>query len=94
MKLSNEELDSILAEAGLELAQPYDENGKYLKGQYLFTRCTTCGTQAHYRLKYILDKNDIGEKVCPSMLLDGLVCRLSRFERRGDPIVAFSGLQL
>ena len=64
MKLSNEELDSILAKAGLELAQPYDEKGKYLKGQYLFTRCTTCGTQAHYRLKYILDKNDIGEKVC------------------------------
>lgn len=54
MKLSNEELDSILAEAGLELAQPYDENGKYLKGQYLFTRCTTCGTQTHYRLKLIV----------------------------------------
>ena len=50
MKLSNEELDSILAKAGLELAQPYDEKGKYLKGQYLFTHCTTCGTQAHYRL--------------------------------------------
>ena len=63
MKLTDEELDSILDKAGLELAQPYDEKGKYLKGQYLFTRCKTCGTQAHYRLKYILDKNDIGEKV-------------------------------
>lgn len=64
MKLTNEELDSILDKAGLELAQSYDEKGKYLKSQYLFTRCKTCGTQAHYRLKYILDKNDIGEKVC------------------------------
>lgn len=64
MKLSNEELDSILDEAGLELAQPYNEKGKYLKSQYLFTRCKTCGTQAHYRLKYVLDKNDIAEKVC------------------------------
>ena len=64
MKLTDEELDSILDKAGLELAQPYDEKGKYLKGQYLFTRCKTCGTQAHYRLKYILDKNNIGEKVC------------------------------
>ena len=45
MKLTDEELDSILDKAGLELAQPYDEKGKYLKGQYLFTRCKTCGTQ-------------------------------------------------
>lgn len=64
MKLTNEELDAILANAGLELAQPYAENGKYRKDEYLFTRCPSCGTEAHYRLKYILDKNDIGEKVC------------------------------
>ena len=38
MKLTNEELDSILDKAGLELAQSYDEKGKCLKGQYLFTR--------------------------------------------------------
>ena len=64
MKLTNEELDAILANAGLELAQPYAENGKYRKDEYLFTRCPSCGTEAHYRLKYILDKNDIGEKAC------------------------------
>lgn len=64
MKLTNEELDAILANAGLELAQPYAENGKYRKDEYLFTRCPSCGTEAHYRLKYILDKNGIGEKVC------------------------------
>ena len=73
MKLTNEELDSILDKAGLELAQPYDEKGKYLKGQYLSTRCKTCGTQAHYRLKYILDKNDIGEKVCRACYWTDLV---------------------
>lgn len=82
MKLTNEELDSILDKAGLELAQPYDEKGKYLKGQYLFTRCKTCGTQAHYRLKYILDKNDIGEKVCRACYWTGWYadCRVLRGE--------------
>lgn len=82
MKLTNGELDSILDKAGLELAQPYDEKGKYLKGQYLFTRCKTCGTQAHYRLKYILDKNDIGEKVCRACYWTGWYadCRVLRDE--------------
>ncbi|WP_417758363.1 hypothetical protein [Senegalimassilia anaerobia] len=42
MKLTNEELDAILANAGLELAQPYAENGKYRKDEYLFTRCPSC----------------------------------------------------
>lgn len=64
MKLANEELDAILAKAGLELAQPYSENNKYRKDGYLFTRCLTCGTEAHYRLKYILDKNGVGERTC------------------------------
>lgn len=82
MKLSNEELDSALAEAGLELAQPYDEKGKYRKDQYLFTRCTTCGTQAHYRLKYILDKYSIGDKVCRACYWTGWYadCRVLRNE--------------
>lgn len=64
MKLSDEELDGILLQAGLKLSQPHDPKGKYRKDAYLFTTCRTCGTEAHYRLKYILDKNAIGEPVC------------------------------
>lgn len=54
MKLADEELDSVLSKAGLVLAQPYHPDGKYRKDEYLFTWCKTCGTEAHYRLKYIL----------------------------------------
>lgn len=64
MKLSNEELDAILEEGMLELAEDYAPSGSYRKDRYLFTRCKQCGTEAHYRLRYILDKNAIGEKVC------------------------------
>lgn len=64
MRLSDQELDAILAEGGLELAQPYSESCEYNEDDYLFTRCVACGAEAHYRLKYILKKNEDGEKVC------------------------------
>jgi hypothetical protein len=64
MKLTNQELDGILQTAGLRLTQPYSPNGSYRKTDWLYTTCTRCGTEAHYRLKYILDKNAIGEPVC------------------------------
>jgi hypothetical protein len=64
MKLTDDELDWMLGEADLELAQPYAKNGKYRKDEYFLTRCKICGTVAHYRLKYILDKNEVGERVC------------------------------
>lgn len=71
MKLADEELDSVLSKAGLVLAQPYHPDGKYRKDEYLFTRCKTCGTEVHYRLKYILEKNEIGEKVCRACFWSG-----------------------
>lgn len=64
MKLSDSELDKILDTAGLRMNQPYSPKGSYRKTDYIFTTCKHCGTEAHYRLKYILDKNDIGEPVC------------------------------
>ena len=64
MKLTDKELDAILAEGGLSLAQSYSPRGSYRKDAYLLTKCNRCGIEAHYRLKYILDKNKIGEKVC------------------------------
>ena len=64
MKLTNEELDALLAKAGLRLDQEYSPRCSYRKTEWLRTACLTCGTQADYRLAYILDKNAIGEKVC------------------------------
>lgn len=64
MKLTNEELDALLAEAGLRLDQEYSPRCSYRKTEWLRTACLACGTQADYRLAYILDKNAIGEKVC------------------------------
>ena len=64
MRLTDEELDAILAEGGLTLAQEHDSRGTYRKDGYLLTKCMRCGTEAHYRLKYVLHKNEIGEKVC------------------------------
>lgn len=64
MKLTNQELDDILTKAGLMLAEPYSPKNSYRKDQWLLTMCTTCGTEAHYRLKYILDKNALPEKTC------------------------------
>lgn len=64
MKLTNEELDEILAKGGLRINQPYDPQGLYREDQYIFTTCTKCGVQAHYQLKYILDRNEYQEQVC------------------------------
>lgn len=64
MKLSDEELDAILARAGLELAQPHDPTGKYANDRYLLTRCLRCGVEAHYKLGYIRHKNEIHERTC------------------------------
>lgn len=64
MKLTNAELDAILAEGGLSLAQPYDHQGRYRKDEYLLTRRNRYSIEAHYRLAYVLDKNKIGEKAC------------------------------
>lgn len=64
MKLTNEELDALLAKAGLRLDQEYSPRCSYRKTEWLRTACLTCVTQADYRLAYILDKSAIGEKVC------------------------------
>lgn len=64
MKLTNEEIDALLAKAGLRLDQEYSPRCSYRKTEWLRTACLACGTQADYRLAYILDKNAIGEKVC------------------------------
>ena len=77
MKLTNEQLDEILQQAGLRLAQPYNANGKYRKAEWLYTSCIDCETEAHYRLKYILDKKRYSKASLQSLLLDGLV-RMSR----------------
>lgn len=64
MKLTNEELDVLLAKAGLRLDQEHSPRCSYRKIEWLRAACLACGTQADYRLAYILDKNAIGEKVC------------------------------
>ena len=64
MKLTNEELDVLLAKAGLRLSQKYSPRCSYSKTEWLRTACLACGTQADYRLARISDKNAIGEKVC------------------------------
>ena len=64
MKLTNEELDALLAKAGLRLDQEYSPRCSYRKTEWLRTACLACGTQADYRLAYILGKNADGEKVC------------------------------
>lgn len=64
MKLTDEQLDAILGEGGLELAQPYSPRGSYRKNEWLLTRCKACGTLAHYRLAYVLEKNAVGERTC------------------------------
>lgn len=64
MKLTDEELDKIMENAGLMLAEPHNPKGSYREGDWLLTRCRRCGVVAHYRLTYILEKTQIGEPVC------------------------------
>lgn len=61
---TREELDGILAEGGLELAEAYDPLRSYPKNAWLFTRCKQCGTEAHYQLRYVMDKSGSDELVC------------------------------
>ena len=61
---TEEELSDILAAGSLELAEPYDPDKSYPKNVWLLTECRDCGTIAHYRLKYIMDKSKIDEPVC------------------------------
>lgn len=64
MKLTDRELDELLDKAGLRMAQPYSPKRSYRKDAYMHTACKDCGVEAHYKLKYILNKNSIGEEVC------------------------------
>ena len=64
MKLADHELDELLDKAGLRIAQPYSPKQSYRKDDYMLTACKDCGVETHYKLKYILDKNSIGERVC------------------------------
>lgn len=64
MKLTDDELDAILAWGGLALAEPHHASCSYRKAEWLLTTCLACGVTAHYRLAYVLDKNRIGEGVC------------------------------
>lgn len=80
MKLTNEELDALLAKAGLRLDQEYSPRCGYRKTEWLRTACLACGTQADYRLAYILDKNAVGEKVCRACTS----CGRQTLERVGD----------
>ena len=62
---SKDELESILATAGLELAEPYDPQRSYPKHGLVLTRCKECGVVAHYQLRYIMSKASIeGWPVC------------------------------
>lgn len=36
--------------------QPFNKKNSYPENAYIFTQCIHCGTEAHYRLHYILDK--------------------------------------
>lgn len=56
MKLTDEELDAILGQGGLLLNQEHSPRKSYRKDAYLFTTCTHCGIEAHYRLQYVLGK--------------------------------------
>lgn len=64
MKLTDDELDQILAESGLRINQPYSPKQSYRKDEYIFTQCLRCGTEAHYRLKYILEKKGRTCRAC------------------------------
>ena len=77
MKLANRELDELLDKAGLRMAQPYSPKQSYRKDDYMLTACKDCGVEAHYKLKYILDKNSIGESL-PCMLLEAMVRKRPR----------------
>lgn len=55
---TQQELEEILSNGGLELAEQYDPNKSYPKNAQVYTRCKQCGVEAHYRLKYIMENRD------------------------------------
>ncbi|MEV0811526.1 zinc-ribbon domain-containing protein [Micromonospora sp. NPDC050200] len=52
-------IDNILRTGGLAAVEPFPG-----PSAYRLTRCLTCGVQAHYKLQYTVDKNEVGEKTC------------------------------
>lgn len=61
---SEEELEAIFSRAGLRMIEPYDPSKSYPKNGYLLAECTTCHTQAHYRLAYLMDGDSSGLPIC------------------------------
>ena len=52
-------IERIAAEADLVLEEPMVK-----PNDFIMTTCKKCGGRAHYRFNYILEKHDIGERVC------------------------------
>lgn len=61
---TKEELEGILAQGNLALAETYDSEKSYPKNAWVLTRCQKCGVVAHYRLQYVMDKAGSPEPVC------------------------------
>lgn len=53
---TKDELDRVLAHAGLMLAEPYDPAKSYLKSTYVLAECRTCRKQQHYRLADLVEQ--------------------------------------
>ncbi len=70
---TKEELENILTSGGLELAENYDSSKSYPKDLYILTKCKICNTEAHYRIKYIMEKANIGEPVCRACYWNALM---------------------
>ena len=64
MKLTPQELDGILAGAGLLMAEPYSPRNSYAKRGRILTTCKRCGTTAHYSLETIEKGLKHHETVC------------------------------
>ena len=77
---TEEELKNILASGGLTLAEDYNASKSYPNNLYLLTKCRTCNTEAHYRIKYIMEKASSDEPVCRA-------CFWNAWLRASSPIV-------
>ena len=58
-------ITAILLKGGLTPLEPFTR-----RDAYRLTRCVSCGCEAHYRLEYVLEKNQIGERVCRACYSD------------------------
>lgn len=54
-----EHLEQLYEAGGLTLLDEFTKTT-----DYLLTRCTTCGFEAHYRFEYVLDRLNASERVC------------------------------